>query len=115
MTTNTCHGQCSLRVLNRENAMELTGGNELKQHFYEAYKDDAEMRSVDAFACFLPPAMCELYEPFNRSVIIIVPTRYEAARLDRVRWQAWNENLVRYSRDTRNVIAANNLYDAEYV
>jgi hypothetical protein len=111
--TNTCEGRKTLRVISRHNAMHLDPA--LIPKFEQAYRNDSELISADAFACFLPPAMCELFEPFNRSLLIIVPTRYEAGRLGSDRWTRWNENLIRMSKDPRNLIAANNLYDAEYV
>ena len=41
------------------------------------------MNMVDAIVCFHPAAMCELYLPFNRTLLIIASTRYE---LTPVRW-----------------------------
>ena len=111
--TNTCDGKATLRVINGNNAMSLNPA--LIPQFVQSYRNDAELLSADAFACFLPPAMCELFEPFNRSLLIIVPTRYEAGRHGSARWTDWNNNLLRMSKDPRNLIAANNLYDAEYV
>jgi hypothetical protein len=59
--------------------------------------------------------MCELYMPFNRSMIIIASTRYELWRFRPREWIKWNENLIKISQDPKNIIAANNLYDAEYI
>jgi hypothetical protein len=83
--------------------------------FYEFYKDQIEMNVVDAFVCFHPAAMCELYMPFDRSMIIIASTRYELGRFESSEWKKWNENLIKISQNPKNVIAANNLYDAEYI
>jgi hypothetical protein len=30
-------------------------------------------------------------------------------------WRRWNDNLLKLSRDPKNVIATNNLYDAKYI
>jgi len=83
--------------------------------FYEAYKNDPVMQSVDAFLCYDPPAICELYEPFNKSLIIIATNRYYITRQMKERWTTWNKNLLRYASDPRNVIAANNRYDVEMI
>jgi len=83
--------------------------------FYEAYKNDPVMQSVDAFLCFDPPAICELYEPFNKSLIVIASNRYYTTRESDERWKTWNKNLLRYSADPRNFVAANNRYDAEVI
>jgi len=89
--------------------------DEIYSEFYEFYKDQIEMNVVDAFVCFHPAAMCELYMSFNRSMIIIASTRYELSRFGNKEWNKWNENLIKISQDPKNIIAANNLYDAEYI
>lgn len=109
--TRTCFSP--LRVLNRKNGHTPT--EDIARKFVEFYKNQIEMNLVDAFICFHPAAMCELYMPFNRSMIVIASTRYEASRFDNDHWKKWNENLIQISRHPRNVIAANNLYDAEYI
>jgi len=112
--TNTCQGKMSLRIINQQNAMHLTDSS-LVERFYDAYKNDAEMQSVDAFVCFHPTAMCELFMKFNRSIIVIASTRYELGRFGKDRWTRWNENLIRIAENPSNVVAGNNLYDVEYI
>lgn len=87
----------------------------ISRQFYDFYRNQVEMNLVDAFVCFHPSAMCELYMPFNRTLIIIASTRYELARYERNQWLKWNENLIRISQDPKNIVAANNLYDAKYI
>ena len=53
--------------------------------------------------------------PFNASLVVVASTRYEIGRHDPKRWRAWTENLKAIARNPRNVVAANNRYDAEYV
>ena len=53
--------------------------------------------------------------PFNKSLIVVASTRYEIGRHDPRRWKAWNANLKAIAAHPRNVVAANNRYDAEYV
>jgi len=110
---NTCGGKNTLRVIKEDNALNLDPA--LIPKFYDSYKNDSEMLSVDAFVCFHPSAMCELFEPFNRSLLVIPSTRYEIGRFAPDRWARWNDNLMRMSNNPRNVIGANNLYDAEYL
>ena len=83
--------------------------------FYEAYKNDSVMQSVDAFLCYDPPAICELYEPFNKYLIVIASNRYYITRQSNERWETWNRNLIRYASDPRNVLGANNRYDVEMI
>ncbi|CAF1062478.1 unnamed protein product [Adineta ricciae] len=109
--TKTCASH--LRILNRENAQQPS--KELAMQFYEFYKDQLEMNLVDAFVCFHPVGMCELYIPFNRTIIIIASTRYELWRFDPSSWTKLNENLKQIAKHPKNIIAANNLYDVEYI
>ena len=53
--------------------------------------------------------------PFNKSLIVVASTRYEIGRHDPRRWKAWNANLKAIAAHPRNIVAANNRYDAEYV
>ncbi|CAF1211299.1 unnamed protein product, partial [Adineta ricciae] len=105
--TKTCASH--LRILNRENAENPS--KEFAMQFYEFYKDQLEMHLVDAFVCFHPVGMCELYVPFNRTIIIIASTRYELWRFDPPSWTELNENLKQIAQYPKNIIAANNLYD----
>lgn len=111
--TNTCEGMKTLKVITPSNGMDLN--HSLIPQFYDAYRNDTEIQTVDAFACFHVTSLCELYEPFNKSLIIIATSRYELGRFDKERWTKWNENLVRYASTPRNIIGANNLYDVEYI
>ena len=108
-------GTCAknLRVINKENGMRLTP--ELISQFYDAYKDDLEMKRVTAFVCTLPVAMCELFVKFNKSMIIIATIRYEQARPEPEKWKALNQLIVNISKQPKSLVAANNLYDAKYI
>lgn len=115
-----CHlkGTCAkqLRVLTRRNGIDLGRcPNELRRQFFEAYKRDERMRTVDAFLCHHAAGMCEVFMPFNASLLVVASTRYEIGRHDPQRWRSWNENLKAIARHPRNVVAANNRYDAEYI
>lgn len=111
--TKSCAGRKSMKIINTKNAEDVN--NSLIRMFYEAYQNDTEMQSVDAFACFHIPSLCELFAPFNKSMIIISTIRYERGRFEETRLREWNENLVRYASIPWNVVAANNRYDVEYI
>ena len=89
--------------------------NQLRRKFFEAYVNDARMRTVDAFLCHHAAGFCEAFMPFNKSLIVVASTRYEIGRHDPRRWKAWNANLKAIAAHPRNIVAANNRYDAEYV
>jgi len=88
-TTNTCG--YDLKVLNQRNG--ISPSLEVQQQFYEAYKNDREINQVNAFVCFHPAAMCELFMPFNRTLIIIASIRYELGRFTKEEWNTLNKNL----------------------
>jgi len=69
------------------------------------------MKTVDAFLCLHATSMCELFMPFNRTLIAIASTRYEIGRHDKESWMLWNENLRRIASHPHNTVAANNRYD----
>ncbi|UJR33343.1 hypothetical protein I4U23_020792 [Adineta vaga] len=109
--TDTCAKD--LFVLSTLNGMNPN--KSIRKQFYEFYKDDPLMNRVDAFVCFHPVAMCELFMSFNRTIIVIASTRYELGRFSVNEWNEWNRNLRTIASNPRNVVAANNLYDAEYI
>ena len=90
-------------------------GDSRIRNFYNVYKNRSDWQSVDAFVCMYPAATCELFVPFNRSIIILTTTRYDAGRRSIGDWRRWNDRLERINADDRNVVAANNQYDVEYM
>ena len=78
-------------MLNKDNGIALSP--DIRQQFYEAYKNDVEMNQVKIFMCFHSVAMCELFMPFNRTIIIVSSTRYEFGRHGKEEWQLLNQNL----------------------
>ena len=115
-----CHLKktCSkdLKVITKQNGIDLGRcPNKLRRQFFETYKRDARLRGVDAFLCHHAAGLCEVFMPFNASLVVVASTRYEIGRHDAGRWRAWNENLKAIAAHPRNVVAANNRYDAEYV
>jgi hypothetical protein len=109
-----------LKVLTRKNAFYLGWEknqcpHDIKRKFWEAYKNDAEMRSVDAFLCHHSSPLCELFMSFGRPLVVVASTRYEIGRYDKDAWAVWNNNLRAIAANPRNIVAANNHYDAEYV
>eukprot|EP01032_Pedospumella_encystans_P020206 gene20206-22959_t len=112
--TNTC--ERDLRVIDKNNGINLQPcANALRKKFYDSYRTDPVMKSVDAYLCTHAASMCELFMPFQKPMVVIASTRYEIGRLDAVSWQRWNENLRLIAASPYNTIAANNRYDQEYI
>lgn len=109
--TKTCASR--LKVLSMHNAMRPT---KLQQEtFYKTYAHNSRMSGVDAVLCFHPASICQVYIPFNKSLIVFLTNRYELGRESVSEWQQWNQDLLSISTDSKNSIVANNLYDAKYV
>jgi hypothetical protein len=47
----------------------------LKKDFYEIYKNDEEFKRVDVFMCSHPAANCELFESFEKPMVMFATTR----------------------------------------
>ena len=108
--TNTC--QLDLRVINQENGISLGDcPNSLRRSFYQSYRQDDELLSSDIILCTHATSMCELFMPFNKSLVVIASTRYEIGRHSAERWAEWNRNLERIAAKPLNFIAANNRFD----
>jgi hypothetical protein len=98
--TNTCAKD--LRILSTMNG--INPNKAIRKQFYQYYKDDLTMNRVDAFVCFHPAAMCELFMPFNRTIIVIASTRYELGRWLADEWNEWNRNLRIIASDPRYIL-----------
>ncbi len=112
--TNTC--ERDLKIIHKLNGINLGQcPNKMKRDFYNEYRCNSEILSVDAFLCTHATSMCELFMPFNTSLIVIAATRYEIGRYDTKRWNEWNINLQKIASNPYNIVAANNKYDLEYI
>ena len=107
-------GTCAqdLSVINPSNGMRPS--DKIKSAFHKTYKDDAEMGKVTHVLCIRPVAMCELYFPFNKTMILWITDRYELGREMAVEWRVWNRMFYRITWNERHLIAASNHYDVEY-
>ena len=73
--TNTC--ERDLRVINKNNGINLQPcANALRRKFYDSYRTDPVMKSVDAYLCTHAASMCELFMPFQKPMVVIASTRY---------------------------------------
>jgi hypothetical protein len=118
MKPQTC--ATDLRVFTSGNSASLVESpskciNPLRKKFYDSYKNDDVMKNVDAFLCNHNAPLCEAFMAFGRPMVIIASTRYEIGRYDKRSWNFWNKNLLTMANNPRNIVAANNRYDAEYI
>jgi len=101
-------------VIDSRSIHQFIGYNDVEE-FYAVYGGQVEWQSVDAFVCLHPAATCELFTPFNRTIIVLTTIRYDNGRVAVADWRRWNDRVARIAADDRNVIAANNQYDVQYM
>ena len=103
--------------------------NDTRKRLYEHYAKDAQFVSSDVVFCSHPIANCEIYLPFDKSILLYGSTRLEFGRDDEYvwwrrpmmgrdsneRWKHWVRNLKAIAGSKSNFIAANNLYDVTYI
>lgn len=83
------------------------------KRFYERYKD--ELSVYDAFIVTHTPSFALLYREFNKPVITVASTRYEAPFSGSKRhWEWLNDSIQDLSRRQLLTRVANNKYDQQY-
>eukprot|EP01049_Picozoa_sp_SAG25_P008947 SAG25_NODE_846_length_5084_cov_13.320963_1_plen_956_part_00 len=127
------YGLCKdrLKVIQADRWKEFDPTEAQIQEFTATYETDPEFERVDAFICHHPAANCELFLPFKKSIIVHATTRLEFGRHDEgidwrissgydrsvgaKKWKQWVRTLQNLAKDSHNIIAANNLYDRDYI
>ena len=97
-----------LKVITSANAFDLCPQpHALRRSFFNAYRGPSSaLQHVDAFVCNHPPALCELYMPFNKSILVIASVNLEFSRENPQRWKAWLLSLRRVRPAPTNFSAA---------
>ena len=112
--TSTCATR--LTLLDSTNGISLGDcPNELKREFWKVYAHHELFADVDAVLITYAIGLSELFMSFDVPMIIIVPIRYEVGRLSAEAWTRLNTNLRSIASDNRNTLAANNMYDLQYL
>ena len=88
----------------------------IKENF-EFYKNDTTFRSVDAFYCLFPAALCEMWMPFNKTTIVMPAHRYSIGRCTKKEFDRLNEHLrmLASMEHPKHIMAASSKYDMEYL
>ena len=84
---------------------------------FKFYQDNSKVVSTDAFVCGFPAATCELWMPFNRSLVFAPAHRYNLGRCTKAEWERLNEHIrvLASGTDPKHAIAAQSKYDLEYL
>lgn len=88
---------------------------QMVQENFEFYKSDPLIESTDAFFCLFQPGMCEMWMPFNRTIIFIPAHRYSMGRCTKEEFERLNEHLIALAtmKNPKHIIAASSTYDLE--
>ena len=70
---HSCRSSEPLRAVGRDVGWYMNASRIVD--FYEEYKNDREIQSADAFICMHPSATCELFEMFNKPIVILSTIR----------------------------------------
>ena len=89
----------------------------MRQENFEFYKTNKDIASVDAFLCMFTAAMCELWLPFNKTIVFLPAHRYNMGRCTKEEWDRLNEHIHALASmdNPRHIIGAESRYDQEYL
>ena len=108
---DTC-GDKYLNVINSNNHLTLCPNPmKTRKEFYEYYRKQDWFRKIDAFICSVPTSTCELYMPFNKTMIIIVAMFWRS-------WHGldmWKNEMSAIGEKRKNIIVSNNRQDQEEI
>lgn len=74
------------------------------------------LNSFDGYVCTYSPTFAELFGVFEKPILVVTATRYEAPYTDRPSdWARFNEFLITSVNQGQILLAANNYGDADYL
>jgi hypothetical protein len=84
---------------------------------FEYYKNDSKIKETDAFICSFPASMCEMWMPFNKTIIFAPAHRYNLGRCSIQEFDRINQHLQMLSTmsNPKHILAAMSYYDHEYM
>jgi hypothetical protein len=81
--------------------------------FYNSCKN--KLASFDGFIVTYPPSLAQIYERFNKPIIVYMPIRYEYPYHDNpAGWQRLNAFFHRMHAAKKLLVVSNSVYDQEY-
>jgi len=82
------------------------------------YMQNPTVMSIDAFICSFPASMCQLWAPFNKTIIFLPAHRYNLGRCSVMEWKKLDKfvnELAASETYSGNTIGAASRYDLEYM
>jgi hypothetical protein len=109
----TCAGDL---IVLAQNHGSMYHSLELKRKWWTEAGSGDLVKNTQGFICSHPAGMCELFMPTGKSLLVHATTRYDLGREDTPqRMAAWAHNLRVIAAKPWNVVAANNLYDVQFI
>ena len=88
------------------------------REFFDYYRSDPLIMKVNAFYCSFPSSLCEIFMPFNRTIIWLPAHRFTLGKCSRAeidRLILHMQQSIEPNRQPKNFIAAGGRYDQEYI
>ena len=82
-----------------------------REQFFDAFKDDPVIQQTDFFVCSVPTAVCEIFLPFNKTIIAVNAFRIEYGRENPRAFQLWARHLELLHSSPLHVLITNSLSD----
>ena len=98
------------------NSRDRLSEDMIKSNF-EYYKNNEMIASTDVFYCSYPAAYCELWMPFNKSILYLPVHRYNLGRCTKEEWDRLDEHLYMFASmdNPKHIIGAASVYDQQYL
>ncbi len=65
--------------------------------------------------CSFPASMCQLWMPFNKSILFLPAHRYNIGRCSPSEWHKLNQQVTKMASNPKHVVAGMSRYDTEYM
>jgi hypothetical protein len=82
---------------------------------FEFYKNDETVATADAFFCSFPACICEMWLPFNKTIILGPAHRYNVWMCTPGSFDRLNDHLYKLKAMNKLVLGAGSQYDKEYL
>ena len=92
----------------------LIDENMIRSNF-EFYKFDKTISTADAFFCSFPSVICEMWLPFNKTIVLGPAHRYNLWMCTENAFNHINEHLYKLDSLNKLVLGAGSKYDLEYL
>jgi hypothetical protein len=108
---NTCKKKTDFPMINWSNGWVFCpDSHKYREEFFEKYKNDEFLQSIDGFICTIPISFCQLFMPFNKPIFIVFTVHYglnflTASAVGHL--QEWRKELISMIDSKKDVVIYN--------